>query len=88
MITKEIKSKIVEDYGINPQDTGSSRVQVAILTQEITLLTQHCQTHPKDFGSRRGLLQKVCNRRKHLSYLARTNQEQYRDLIQKLGLRK
>lgn len=88
VITKEDKEKIVQTFGANPQDTGSSAVQVAILTHQIHALTQHCKEHKKDFSTRRGLLKMVCNRRKFLTYLARTDETQYRNLIQKLGLRK
>lgn len=88
IITKEAKTKIMQDFGISANDTGSSAVQVAILTHEINSLTQHCKVNPKDFSSRRGLLKKVCARRKFLAYLQRTDRAHYSDLIQRLGLRK
>lgn len=88
IITKEDKLKIVEAFGSSATDTGSSAVQIAILTHEIQSLTQHCKDHKKDFSSRRGLLKKVCARRKFLAYLERTDREHYSSLIQRLGLRK
>jgi small subunit ribosomal protein S15 len=88
MITKEEKTKMIEQYAQVSGDTGSIFVQIALLTQRITLLTAHCKEHSKDFSTRRGLLRMVCRRRKYLDYLADTNQAQYQDIIQKLGLRK
>ena len=87
-ITKEEKQNICLEFGKNPQDTGSSQVQAVILTREITHLTGHCQKNPKDFSTRRGLLQKVCDRDRHLQYLKRTSLSVYREVVAKLGLRK
>ncbi|HLC06994.1 MAG TPA: 30S ribosomal protein S15 [Candidatus Babeliales bacterium] len=87
-ITKEEKQNIFGEFGISAQDTGSSQVQVAILTKDITKLTEHCQKNPKDFSTRRGLLQKVCNRRSLLTYLQKIDVNKYRELVAKLGLRK
>lgn len=88
MIHKEEKAKIITTFGNNEKDTGSSEVQVALLTYSINDLTKHCQENKHDFSSKRGLLKKVCQRRSLLRYLARTNEVQYRELINKLGLRK
>lgn len=87
-ITKEEKQKICAEFGKGPQDTGSSQVQAVILTREITHLTGHCQKNPKDFSTRRGLLQKVSDRHSHLQYLQRTDISRYKELVAKLGLRK
>ena len=88
VITSEDKKKIVQNFGYDDQDTGSSAVQVALLTHKIVALTQHCKEHPKDYSTRRGLLQMVCNRKKLLTYLARIDNAAYRSVIQKLGLRR
>lgn len=87
-ITKEEKQNIFNEFGMSGQDTGSSQVQVAILTKEIVQLTKHCQDNPKDHSTRRGLLQKVCNRRSLLTYLQKTDVNKYRELVAKLGLRR
>jgi small subunit ribosomal protein S15 len=87
-LTKEEKQGISLEFGKNPQDTGSSQVQVVILTKEITHLTEHCQKNPKDFSTRRGLLQKVSARNSHLQYLQKTNADKYTEIVAKLGLRK
>jgi small subunit ribosomal protein S15 len=85
---KETKEKIVNDNRTHDSDTGSSQVQIALLTQRINELTEHFKIHKKDNNSRRGLLQLVSRRRKLLDYLKRRNIEQYHDLIQKLGIRR
>lgn len=87
-LTKEEKSKIVKDFARNEKDTGSTEVQIAILTKEINDLTEHLKVHIHDFHSRRGLLKKVGQRRNLLKYLAKKDVAKYRDVIQKLGLRK
>jgi small subunit ribosomal protein S15 len=87
-ITREEKQAIVNEFGMNGQDTGSSQVQVALLTKNINRLTEHCQKNPKDFSTRRGLLQMVCDRRGFLQYIQRTDENKYRELLAKLGLRK
>lgn len=87
-ITKEEKQNIFSEFGKNAQDTGSSQVQVAILTKDIVKLTAHCQQNPKDFSTRRGLLQKVCNRRSLLTYLQKVDVNMYKELVAKLGLRR
>lgn len=87
-ITKEEKQNIFNEFGKGSQDTGSSQVQVALLTKNIIKLTEHCQKNPKDFSTRRGLLQMVCNRRSFLKYLQKTDADKYKELVAKLGLRK
>jgi small subunit ribosomal protein S15 len=86
--TREVKEKIVGDFRAHPSDTGSSPVQIALLTERINQLTEHFRTHTKDNHSRRGLLKMVSQRRKLLDYLRRTDIEKYHELVQKLGLRK
>ncbi len=88
MISKEMKEKIVADYGRTPGDTGSPEVQVAILTARINDLTEHFKANPKDHHSRRGLLKMVGQRRGLLAYLKKMDIERYRTLIERLGLRK
>lgn len=85
---KETKETIVGDYKTHANDTGSSQVQVALLTQRINELTEHFKVHKKDNHSRRGLLKMVSRRRKLLDYLKREDINQYHDIIQKLGLRR
>jgi len=87
-VTREEKQVIFNEFGQGAQDTGSSQVQVAILTKDIVKLTEHCQKHPKDFSTRRGLLRKVCNRRSLLAYLQRIDANKYKEVVAKLGLRK
>ena len=88
MAIKQDTSPIVREHGRDAQDTGSTSVQVALVTSRITMLTQHCKEHPKDFSTRRGLLALVNQRRSLLKYLMRKSETQYRDLVQKLGLRR
>ena len=88
MITKEKKAAIIAEYGKTPTDTGSTQVQVAILTARIKELTEHLKVHKKDHHSRRGLLMMVGQRRGLLEYLKKTDITEYRALIEKLGLRK
>ena len=87
-LTKEVKSAIVKEYQRDAKDTGSVEVQVAILTEEIKVLTEHLKEHIHDYHSKRGLLQIVGKRRSLLDYLKRTDVQRYRELIAKLGLRK
>ena len=88
MLTLNDKKQIITDFQISSNDTGSSAVQVAILTAEINLLQDHCKINHKDYSSRRGLLQKVSYRKAHLKYLLNTNKELYQDLLKRLNLRK
>ena len=81
------KTATIEKYRAHDADTGSTRVQVAVLTDRINYLTEHFRTHRKDHHGRRGLLKMVGQRRRLLDYLKRTNVESYRQLIQELGLR-
>ncbi|MCH5290826.1 MAG: 30S ribosomal protein S15 [Treponema sp.] len=87
-LTKETTASIVGKFGANANDTGNTRVQVALLTERIKELTAHCKQFPKDTGASRGLLKAVGARRKLLKYYQRTNLEGYRALIKELGLRK
>lgn len=82
------KSAIIKDFRQSAQDTGSVEVQIALITQRIKNLTEHFKTHAKDFGSKRGLLVLVGQRRRFLRYLERTNEAKYKELVQRLGLRK
>jgi small subunit ribosomal protein S15 len=82
------KQKVVKQYQRAGNDTGSPEVQIALLTERINGLTEHFKSHVKDFHSRRGLLVMVSQRRKLLDYLKRKDADKYRDLIEKLGLRK
>lgn len=86
--TAEQKKTVVEEYRLSDTDTGSSEVQVALLTAHINHLTPHFAAHKKDNHSRRGLLRMVNQRRKLLDYLKRTDGERYKSLIARLGLRK
>lgn len=88
MISKEKKAELIAAYGRTPEDTGSPEVQIAILTVRINELTEHLKKNQKDHHSRRGLLKMVGKRRGLLDYLMKTDLEGYRELIQKLGIRK
>ena len=88
MISQEKKAEIIKQYGRKDGDTGSTEVQVAILTERIRELTEHLQTHKKDHHSRRGLLKMVGKRRGLLDYLKKKDINAYRELIEKLGIRK
>jgi small subunit ribosomal protein S15 len=87
-LTQERKSEIVAQFGENAQDTGNTRVQIALLTQRINDLTGHLREHGKDHHSRRGLLMLVGQRRRLLNYMQRSDLEGYRSLIRELGLRR
>jgi small subunit ribosomal protein S15 len=87
-LTQERKAEIVNQFGQNAQDTGNTRVQVALLTQRINDLTAHLREHKKDHHSRRGLLMLVGQRRRLLNYMQRDDLEGYRSLIRELGLRR
>ena len=87
-LTKEVKQSIIKDFARDEKDTGSAEVQIAILTEEIIILTEHLKEHKHDFHSRRGLLKKVGQRRNMLNYLAKKDVNRYREVIKKLGLRK
>ena len=87
-ITQERKAELIKQFGKNEMDSGSAAVQVAILSERITNLTEHLKSHKKDFGSRRGLLAMVGQRRSLLDYIKSGNQDSYKSLIEKLGLRR
>lgn len=87
-ITHEKKQALIKDFGINKNDTGSSEVQVAILTERINNLSEHLKSNKKDHHSRRGLLIMVNRRRNLLDYLKKISQEKYEGLIKRLGLRR
>jgi small subunit ribosomal protein S15 len=87
-LTADRKQEIVAKFGENAQDTGSTRVQVALLTARINDLTEHLREHKKDHASRRGLLVLVGQRRRLLNYLSKSDLEGYRALIAELGLRR
>lgn len=87
-MTKERKQEIINIYKREENDTGSPEVQVALLTERINELTEHLKVHKKDNHSRRGLLKMVGARRNLLNYLAKKDVQRYRDIIEKLGLRK
>jgi small subunit ribosomal protein S15 len=82
------KPEIIAKFKIHDKDTGSSEVQIAILSARINHLTEHLRTHRKDFHSRRGLLQMASRRRKLLDYVKRHDLAKYRELLEKLNLRK
>lgn len=86
-LAKEDKDKIIKKYKTHDSDTGSSEVQIAILTAEIEQLTEHLKTHKKDFSSRRGLLKKVGQRRRLLRFLQRDNPQSFEELAKKLKLK-
>jgi small subunit ribosomal protein S15 len=87
-ITVERKQALITEYATREGDTGSPEVQVAILTERITGLTEHLKMHQKDFASRRGLLMMVGQRRRLLDYLRRNDEGRYQKLIERLGLRR
>ena len=87
-IEKNKTIEIIKNFGSNDNDSGSADVQVAILTERIKNLTEHLKLHKKDFGSRRGLLSMVGQRRNLLQYIKNKNEERYTNLIKKLGLRR
>jgi small subunit ribosomal protein S15 len=84
----QLKSEIINQYKIHEKDTGSSEVQIALLTGRINHLTEHFKTHAKDFHSRRGLLKLVGHRRRLLNYLKDKDLEKYRTIIKSLGIRR
>jgi small subunit ribosomal protein S15 len=87
-LTHERKQEIISKFGANDADTGSTRVQVALLTARINDLTEHLREHKKDHHSRRGLLMLVGQRRRLLNYLQRNDLDAYRELVRELGLRR
>lgn len=87
-ITPERKKALIEEFGATPTDTGSPEVQVAVLTERITNLTEHFKSHKKDNHSRRGLLKMVSQRRRLLDYVHAKDKQRYTALIQRLGIRR
>ena len=87
-IAKDSKSKVISEFANSKEDTGSPEVQVAILTTRITTLTEQFKIHKKDNHSRRGLLKMVSRRRKLLDYVKSKDDERYRNLIERLGIRR
>jgi small subunit ribosomal protein S15 len=86
-LPKDVKAKIIAEYTRGESDTGSTEVQVALLTQRIRDLTEHLKTHKKDHHTRRGLLQMVGQRRRLLNYLKKVDIERYRAVVAQLGIR-
>jgi len=82
------KKKVIQEFAVSASDTGSTNVQIALLTEQITQLQDHCTKNPKDFSCKRGLLQAVANRRGLLAYLQKNDEKQYRTILEQLGLRK
>lgn len=87
-ITAERKQELIKEFATNEGDTGSADVQVAVLSERITNLTEHLKTHSKDFHSRRGLLMMVGQRRRLLDYLRKKDSKRYEGLVKRLGLRR
>lgn len=88
MLTTEQKNKIIQKYKLHESDTGSTEVQIALLTEEIKRLLLHLKSHPKDFHSKRGLLKMVAKRRKFLANLKKEDVRRHNSLIKKIGLKK
>ena len=88
MLTKEQKNELIRTYGKNEHDSGSTEVQIALLTARIVYLTEHFKQQPKDFHSRRGLLRLVGRRRNFLNYLKAENVDRYQEIINTLGIRR
>ena len=86
-ITKENKNKIITKFAINSNDTGSSEVQIAVLSERINNLIEHFKNHKHDNHSKRGLIAMVNKRKKLLSYLSRTNEKKYQEVIKELNIR-
>jgi small subunit ribosomal protein S15 len=87
-VTKEKKEEIIRDFATHPGDVGSAEVQIALLTERISQLTDHLREHKHDFHTRRGLLKLVGRRRRLQRYLSRKSPEQYRSVVARLGLRR
>ena len=87
-INRENKTKIIDEYSRSEKDTGSPEVQIAILSERISNLTEHFQSHKKDNHSRTGLMRLINQRRSLLAYLKKSNKDSYEKLIEKLGIRK
>lgn len=88
MLKKEKKLQIIKEHGVNEKDTGSSDVQIALLSQEIDNLVSHLKEHPKDVHSKRGLIKMVVKRKKLLLYLKKEDEKRYKNIVKKMGLKK
>lgn len=88
MLKIDKKQKIIKEYGVHKNDTGSAEVQIALLSEQIKELASHLKKHPKDNHSRRGLLKMVSGRKKFLDYLREKDEKRYKAAIKKLGLKK
>jgi len=88
MLTSEEKTKIIQKYKIHDVDTGSSEIQIALLSEEIQKLLSHLKKHPKDLHSKRGLLKMVSKRRKLLKYLKKEDEKKYNKIVKAVGLKK
>jgi small subunit ribosomal protein S15 len=87
-LTKQAKEEVVKTFGANEKDTGRTEVQVALITKRVDELTEHFKRHPKDNNSRRGLLKLVGQRRRLLAYMRKNHLDKYREIIERLNLRK
>lgn len=87
-ISREVKQRLRKEFGQSENDTGSPQIQIACLTHQINVLTEHLRSNKKDHASRRGLLRMVSRRRRNLDYLKRTAPEQYVEMLTRLGIRK
>lgn len=88
MLKKEVKAKLIKEHAIHQKDTGSSDVQIGILSEEIESLVLHLKDHPKDLHSKRGLIRMVIKRKKLLAYLKTEDEKRYKDIVKKIGLKK
>ncbi|MEK7664153.1 MAG: 30S ribosomal protein S15 [Patescibacteria group bacterium] len=88
LLKKEKKLKLIKEHGIHKKDTGSSDVQIALLSGEIDNLVSHLKDHPKDIHSKRGLVRMVVKRKKLLAYLKKEDEKRYKVVVKKLGLKK
>ncbi len=88
MIAKETKQNVIKEYAVHEGDTGSPEVQIAILSTRISELTEHLKVNPKDNHSRRGMQQMISKRRRFLNYLQKKDINRYREIIERLGIRK
>jgi len=88
VLSRETKEKLIKEFGKSPENSGAIEVQVALLTENIRLLTDHCKENPKDFSTRRGLLKMVCRRRRYLDYLSRKDNQMYKSVVKRLGLKR
>ena len=87
-LTRDKKERLIREYRMHDEDTGSPEVQIALLTERISQLTEHLKKHTKDFSTRRGLMKLVGKRRRLLDYLKDTDLDDYRKIVEELGLRK